>query len=338
MTDFYKDKDVIIIGGAGFLGSVLVAKLIPLNPKTITVLDIQSQPQFKGNMTLAHEDGITYLNHDITDLPVTSPYCKKGSLVFNLAAAVAGVQYNQNNQLEMFTRNIAIQIAGVQFATQIEATGFLQVSSACVYGDGLMQPAAESYAFLKEPVGANNGYSWAKRMGEKAVEYSSLPHVVIARPFNLYGPNDHYGERAHVIPAMIEKILGPNDAVAFNGTGHEVREFLYVEDCAEALLCLMEKGHHKKAYNIGSNGDTKTSMRALAHLIQSIAGTDKEILFRQSYDSGDSIRYSYCKEIERDTGWCYTTDLLLGLTKTIAQYRVDNRLSCRQCGDCECGK
>jgi len=111
------------------------------------------------------------------------------------------VEYNQNNQLEMYTMNTALQTVPVMVCERNGVPNFLQTSSVCVYGETAQYPAVETF-LGSSPVGANLGYSLAKRAGEKAIELSGIKHAVIVRPTNIFGIFDYYDERAHVIPAL----------------------------------------------------------------------------------------------------------------------------------------
>ncbi len=315
MSNFYKDKKVIVTGGAGFVGSHLVDKLLARGAHII-VIDDHSRGQNTNeqveilNISIQHPNEVHSMN-----------IFRDAFAVFNLAATVAGVLFNQSHHAYMFRRNVKLLGLVVQTAELCHVPHFLQVSSVCVYGEGYTSPCDDTRELIGEPTKANSGYAHAKRMGEKFVEWSNLEHAVIVRPSNIYGPRDYFDqETAHVIPALIRKCI-EDDEVEIYGTGQEVREFLYVEDAARGMLHALEYGEHKEAYNLGTNawGGAIVKIEQLAKMIMTILGVDKLIRFSNEFDAGDNRRWSYASKLA-DLGWQYETDLLEGLERTIKWY------------------
>ena len=310
---FWQDKKVVVTGGCGFVGSHLVPLLVEQGAQVLVVDDMRRGRNLPPK-------GVTVLRLDAGDPRALAKPFTGAHAVFNLAAHVAGVIYNQHNHLEMYRENERLQVAPVLAAEQAGVERFLQVSSVCVYAPEYNHPAIEGFGHMDEPVRANNGYSWAKRMGEKAAWWSKIPHVVTVRPSNLYGPRDYFDERAHVIPALIKKALH-DDVITVNGTGHEQREFLYVEDAARGMLAALEDGIRQGAYNLGTDGATCVSIRDLMDMIQVVCGTDKPVTYASDHDPGDPARWSSAKNIATDTGWRHRVHLLEGLKNTVEWYR-----------------
>lgn len=311
---FWQDKKVVVTGGAGFVGSHLVELLIQAEAGRIIVID-----DMRRGKHWRQEAPV--IRVDAGEPSALAKWVQDADAVCNLAAHVAGVIYNQSNHLEMYHENERVQLAPLMAAQAAGVPRFLQVSSVCVYGADYNHPAKEKNGLRGEPVAANNGYSWAKRMGEKAAQWTTIPHVVTVRPSNLYGPRDYFDDRAHVIPALIKKALH-DDVIRVNGTGYERREFLYVEDAARGMLAALEKGHAGAVYNMGTDGETAVSIRELVGLIQELTGTkDKPVEYASDHDAGDPARWSEAGRIWRETGWRYSTPLDQGLLKTIYWYR-----------------
>ena len=191
---------------------------------------------------------------------------------------------------------------------------FLQVSSACVYGQDANAPAIEN-ELGEEPVAANAGYSWAKRMGERAVQWSNLDHAVIVRPSNIYGPGDWYDERAHVIPKLIK---GYDEGTAKMFALHPQREFVYVEDVVKGMAAALENGAHKEAYNLGSNDIV--SMHRLHLVISTLMDKPTARQVKPTFDQGDDIRCSNTSKAEAVLNWVAETPFMVGLEKTIEAY------------------
>lgn len=315
MPSLFNSKRVVVTGGAGFAGTHLVDLLVSLGASVIVVDD--------GRHDTAYHclpSGVIRMRADVGDPDALATPFRGAFAVFNLAAHVAGVIYNQGNHLEMFHENMRVQTAPVIAAERAGVERFLQVSSVCVYSPDHNHPAIEANGQIGEPVAANNGYSWAKRMGERAALWSKIPHVVIVRPSNLYGPRDHFDERAHVIPALIRKAMTANEVINVNGTGNEVREFLHVHDAVRGMTAALMHGRHGQVYNLGGQG--AISIRDLVGLIQVATDTtDKAVMFSSDYDPGDPGRWSDAMAIMKETGWWPVIDLADGLQSTVEWYR-----------------
>jgi GDP-L-fucose synthase len=321
-VSIFTDKRVVVTGGAGFVGSHLVELLLAQGAEVLVVDDMR-----RGH---SYVHGSTIVRVDAGDPRALARPFQGAYAVFNLAAHVAGVIYNQHNHLEMYRENERVQVAPVLAAERAGVERFLQVSSVCVYSPAHNHPAREEDGQLGEPVAANNGYSWAKRMGERAALWSNIPHVVVVRPSNLYGPRDYFDDRAHVIPALIKKaravpagLPGAECApIRVNGTGYEQREFLYVEDAARGMLAALEHGRHRVAYNLGTHGASCVRIRDLMAGIQIATDTrDVAVEYASDHDAGDPARWSDCTRMTDDTGWRWSTLLADGIQKTVDWHR-----------------
>ncbi len=327
MTEFYQDQNVVVLGGAGFVGQHL-CRLLESRGANVYTVDNYSRhggleigPDF--NRKSAHLLDIRYkLGLDTLRLRLQNinPFA-----VFNLAAAVANVEYNQTHHNQMFLDNVQLQTIPVEVCEKLGVPHFLQVSSACVYGEDANAPAIESN-LGGEPVGANSGYSWAKRMGERAIQWSGLPHAVIVRPSNIYGPGDWYDERAHVIPKLIK---GYDEGTAkMFGDGSPVRQFIYVEDAARGMIHALEFGEHKEAYNLAPRnyGGTITIIK-LHKLISDMMKKEIAPNTKATFDPGDDRRYSDGLKLRQlGGGWiCGKPFLHNGLEETIEAYLGNNQ-------------
>ena len=312
---FYAGQRVVVTGGAGMVGSALVTLLRDQGANVLVLDDLS-----RGSTKIDH---VYYMRGDAGDLNTCKAVFRLDGpvfAVFNLAAYVAGVQFNQSNQALMFERNVRLQTVPIQAAALAGVPHVLQTSSVCVYSPEHNHPAREADGHAGEPHQANNGYAWAKRMGERSVQWAELDHAVIVRPSNIYGPRDYFDDRAHVIPALIKKAI-TDDVIRVNGSGYEQREFIYVDDVAKGILHALEHGAHHAAYNVGTNGETCISIRELVGLIQIATDTeDKEVVFTQDFDSGDPARRSDCTAI-KDLGWYPEIPLLRGLQDVVEWYQ-----------------
>jgi nucleoside-diphosphate-sugar epimerase len=218
----------------------------------------------------------------------------------------------------MFSKNLAAQLTPLRVANEYGIEKYLNVSSVCVYAPKHNSPAIENYGLIGNPTAANAGYSFAKRMGEFLAIWSQIP-VVRVRPSNVYGPLDYFDERAHVIPALIKKCI-EDDRIVVNGTGKEIREFIYVDDVATGMIAALEHGQAGEVYNLGTNGQTAVTIADLVSMIRDLVGMEQPIVFQQQFDSGDDARWSSGNKAWRGLGWEGKTELHEGLRKTIEWY------------------
>lgn len=258
--------------------------------------------------------------NDVTDPEHCREMFEGVDIVFNLAATVAGVLHNMNHHHDMFYENVKIQTVPVAVAEEVGIEHFLQVSSVCVYAPNFLDPAQEANGDRGLPHKANWGYAWAKRMGERMLEISEIPHGVIVRPSNIYGPGDYFDDKAHVIPALIKRAYDPEPLEVY-GRPDTKREFLYVEDAAEGMLYAMAFGKSKEAYNIGTDGDTQVTLQNLVSTILELTGhPDKEVTFLTDKGGGDPTRRSDERKMSDSTGWTYSMPLEQGLEETVRWY------------------
>ncbi|MCP4083146.1 MAG: NAD-dependent epimerase/dehydratase family protein [Planctomycetaceae bacterium] len=321
MTDFYADKNVVVLGGAGFVGRHLCRLLEGYNAN-VYVIDNLSRHEDQGEQfEIGHYHKLDIMRYSKQTGILTkvmqhiNPFA-----VFNLAAACANVEYNQQHHNQMFLDNVRLQAVPVAICEHISTPHYLQVSSACVYGADANAPAMER-SLGGEPVEANAGYSWSKRMGERVVEWSNLKHAVIVRPSNIYGPGDWYDERAHVIPKLI-KGYSEGTAKLYSGGG-AIREFIYVEDAVRGMLHALEFGKHKTAYNLGTGGKTAVSLLTLHKMIARLLERPlPESVSEPEFDPGDNSRFSYRSGLEKlgKLGWKWETSMMDGLKRTIEAF------------------
>lgn len=319
MTDFYAGQTVVVLGGAGFVGQHL-CQALEERGADVRVIDNLNRHELQtfpdSSIGKWHKLDLRRNLRRNRRKPISMDVMGhiKPFAVFNLAAAVAGVEYNQKHHNQMFLDNVQLQTIPVQVCEVLGVPHFLQVSSACVYGEDANAPAIEDN-LGGEPVGANAGYSWAKRMGERAVQWGNLKHAVIVRPSNIYGPGDWYDERAHVIPKLIK---GYADGTAkMFGNGLPVREFIYVEDVVEGMLHALEHGSDKEVYNLGSNSGF--SIATLHQMVASHFGVAMVPPQKAEFDSGDDKRFSDCNKMTF-LDWTAQTPFQEGLKKTIEAY------------------
>ncbi|MFA6446261.1 MAG: NAD-dependent epimerase/dehydratase family protein [Candidatus Paceibacterota bacterium] len=320
MDDFFKQKKVLVSGGTGFIGSFIVEKLVERGAR-VTVFDRVMNGTLKNIPHL--KEKISLIQGDCSSLSEAVAACQNQEIVMNLAAHVGGIDYNRHHQGTMLYDNLAIGSTMIEAARQSHVDRFLVVSSACVYPHDAIVPTAESVGDRGEPEETNGGYGWAKRIAEKLGKYYSVEYgmkVGIVRPYNAYGPRDHFDpESSHVIPAIIKRIFDGENPLIVWGSGNQTRAFLYVEDFAEGLIQAIEKYPVPDPVNIGT--DEEVSIKELVKKIVKISGIRTVIKFDTSKPDGSPRRNSDNTKAKEKIGFSAKTFLDEGLKKTIDYYR-----------------
>ncbi len=318
--DFWRNKRVLVTGGAGFIGSHLVEKLLKRDAN-VTVLDNFRNGKMK-NLELV-KNKIKIVNGDIPDIKVARKACKNQEIVLNLAAKVAGIEFNRTHQATMLFKNIPIALTMLDAARLESVERFLVVSSACVYSRNCLIPTPESEGFLDEPEPTNGGYGWAKRMAELLGKYYAEEFgmkIGIVRPYNCYGPRDHFDPKtSHVIPALIKKVFDGENPIRVWGSGKQTRAFLYVDDLAEGMMAAIEKYPTPDPVNLGTNEEV--SIKELIEKIVKISGFKTRIIFDTSKPDGSPRRNSDNRKAKEKIGFMAATSLNKGLQKTITWYK-----------------
>lgn len=310
---FWKDKQVIVTGGAGMVGGFLCPMLAEQGANVVV---LSRSAEYMPNVRRIHGDA--------GDVQICKRVFTGADTVFNLAASVGGVYFNAKNQSDQLWMNLRLQMMPAIAARECGVKNFLQVSSVCVYADGYNNPAIEKNGHLGEPRPANAGYAWAKRFGEIAthlVFQGSDAKYVIVRPTNMYGEGDNFSAGSHVIPSLIKKFVGHREDAVIIYNGDASREFMHAEDGARGMMEAIESGAGGEAYNIGTHGDTQVSISALARIIRHLSKSHAEIILTNDNIAGDKHRRTDCSKAQRDFGWTHRIDLQTGLGRTIEHYR-----------------
>lgn len=325
MSNFWKNTKVLVTGGTGFIGSHVVELLVASGAR-VTVLDRMSGAVVKNIEYL--KDKITLTSGNCASEQDALRACHDQQVVMNLAASVGGIEYNSTHQASMLVDNIKIASVMIEAARLARVERFLVVSSACIYPATAKIPTSETEGFLNEPEPTNGGYGWAKRIAEKLGMYYSQQYgmkVGIARPYNAYGPRDHFdAEKSHVIPALIKRVFDGENPLRVWGSGKQTRAFLYVEDFARGLIDTIEKYPESDPVNIGT--DEEVSIKKLIEMIVEISGRKTAIEFDTSKPDGSPRRNSDNRKAEDKIGFRANIKLEEGLQKTIEWYKKVNSI------------
>lgn len=322
---FWDKKKVLVTGGAGFIGSHVVEELYRRGKGVkVTVAD---DLRNGSRANLAKVKDVKLLDADLLDFEACKKACKGQDIVLNLVAKVGGVGYNARHPGTMFRDNISLQNNMLEAARLAKVERFLVVSSACVYPKLCTIPTPETEGFKDWPEDTNDGYGWAKRMFEfQAMAYHREfgMRFAIARPYNCYGPRDHFDpEVSHVIPALIRRVLDGEDPVRVWGDGTQTRAFLYVEDLARGLLEVTERYAECDPVNLGTTEEV--SIRQLVGMVLEACGSTAKAEFDPSKPSGQPRRNCDNTKALNKVGYKTQVSLKEGLRRTVDWYRGQRR-------------
>ncbi len=299
---FWKKKKVLVTGGAGFIGSYLSELLVREGAK-VTIADNLSRGS-RSRLASVLKD-IRFVKADLFQPRDCVKVCRGQEAVFNLVAKVTGIEYNRFHMADMFETNMKLQMNVLAAASQAKVKRFLQVSTACIYPHDAAVPTPESEGERGSPEPTNEGYGLAKLMGEKLAKYYAREkgmEVLIGRPFNAYGPRDHFDEAtSHVIPALMKRVLDGDDPVMIWGTGNQSRVFVHAKDVARGMMLITEKAPPATPINIGH--DQEITIKELFQVICKVLNKYPKPKFDTSKPDGYPRRAADVTLLRKITGF-----------------------------------
>lgn len=308
-----KNKKILVTGGAGFLGSFVVEKLLERGVPKENI----SVPRSKDCDLRKLED------------------CKKAldgiQVVIHLAAVVGGIGFNKEHPGELYYDNL---IMGAQLMEEARKSGvekFVAVGTICAYPKFTPTPFKEEDLWIGYPEETNAPYGLAKKMmlvQSQAYRQEYGFNSIFLLPVNLYGPRDNFDPNSsHVVPALIKKFIEAKEknspTVEVWGTGKATREFLYVEDAAEAIVLAAEKYDGGEPVNIGSG--MEISIKDLVEKIGKIVGYEGTIVWDATKPDGQPKRQLDVTRAQKEFGFQAETKFDEGLKKTIEWYRQNRK-------------
>jgi GDP-L-fucose synthase len=313
----FQFERVTVTGGSGFLGHFVTQKLKDLGVEVFV-------PR-SSEYNLIEKDDIVRLLRDA-----------RPELVIHLAAVVGGIGYNQKNPGRFFYDNLMM---GVQLIEQSRLFGvkkFLATGTVCAYPKFTPVPFKEDDIWNGYPEETNAPYGLAKKMmlvQSQAYRRQYNFNSIFLLPANLYGPGDNFDlETSHVIPALIRKCVEARRAnqtfIEAWGSGEVSREFLYVEDCAEALVRAAALYNESEPVNIGTGNEVP--IKDLVNTIARLSNFDGEIRWQQSRPDGQPRRRLDVTRAFEKFGFRATTSLEEGLQRTIEWYEQNTAISLTQ--------
>lgn len=251
--------------------------------------------------------------------------------VIHMAAEVGGIGANRDNPGRFFYRNLMMGALMMEYARRAGVRKFVSIGTICCYPKHTPVPFREETLWDGYPEETNAPYGLAKKMllvQGQAYRQQYGMNTVFLLPVNLYGPGDNFDPASsHVIPALIRKCLLAQAAgareVEIWGTGRATREFLYVDDCARAIVLAARRYDSPDPVNIGAG--CEISIRALAQQIARLTGFTGKLVWDRSKPDGQPRRCLDTSRARRAFGFRATTPFATGLRRTIAWYRRELR-------------
>jgi len=303
------DKRILLTGGAGFLGTKVRERLEAAGAAEVFV------PR--------------RADYDLTDATaVARAYDDaRPDTVVHLAAEVGGIGANRDNPGRYFFANMAMGLHLIEEARRRGTEKIVQVGTVCSYPKHTPVPFSEEELWNGYPEETNAPYGVAKKallvmLQAYRAQYGLRGAYLL--PVNLYGPGDNFDlESSHVIPALIRKceearIAGRDEVVCW-GTGSASREFLYVDDCADAIVAATERYDEPEPINIGAHSEI--TIRELTETIARLTGFEGELAWDTSKPDGQPRRCLDTSRASELLGFTASTSLEDGLRQTIAWYR-----------------
>lgn len=311
----WKASSVLVTGGAGFIGSHLVRKLLS-EGATVRVADNLSRGSLANLQDIL--DRIELLKVDLTDQQNCEAACKGMDYVFHLAASVGGIHYIKKENVGGCTPSLLMNTNILEAARHNDIQRLMFASSACVYREKslALNNFVEDDAYPANPA---TTYGWAKLMGEilcKAYFTDYGLKSSAARIFNAFGENESFDPKsAHVIPSLIRKAINyPEERFLVFGDGKQERAFLYVKDCVEGFFRCMDCIDDGSPINLGA-----TELISIADLASNIVRLSGKRIDIEYDPSGPQGTHRYCADtskMERILKWKPSTPLATGLKNT----------------------
>lgn len=305
-----KTKKILVTGGAGFLGSFVVKKLLE-----------RGVP--KKNISIPRSKDL-----DLRRWESCAKAVKNQDIVIHLAGNVGGIGYNEENPGSLFYDNLMMGAQLIEASRLAGVKKFVAIGTVCCYPKFTPTPFAEASLWHGYPEETNAPYGLAKKMllvQSQAYRQQYDFNSIFLLPTNLYGPGDNFDpKKSHVIPALIKKVADAQKLkqkyIKVWGTGKASREFLFVEDCAEGIVLATEKYDNPEPVNIGASREIK--IRDLIKLICKIMDFKGKIRWDKSKPDGQPRRMVSATLARKEFGFKAGTDFEEGLKKTITWYKT----------------
>ena len=294
------DAKIYVAGHRGLVGSAIVRNL-----------------EAKGYKNIIYR---THKELDLTNQEAVRTFFEeeRPEYVFLAAAKVGGIHANNTYPADFIYDNLMIQNNVIKAAHDFKVKKLLFLGSTCIYPKMAPQPIKEEYLLTGALEETNEAYAVAKIAGLEMCKFFKRQYgdnFISCMPTNLYGPNDNFDlKNSHVLPALIRKFheakVNNSEAVEVWGTGTPLREFLYVDDMADACVFLMENYDGEQHVNIGTGEEV--SIRELAETVKEVVGFDGELVFNTEMPDGTPRKLTTVDKLH-GLGWKHKVSLDKGI-------------------------
>ncbi len=334
---FWKEKRVVVTGGAGFLGSFVIEKLRERGAKDILVpriehynlTDHDSIRQLFDD-TLKPADKVPDRLHTPTFQPSNSEtFQSEDLLIIHLAANVGGIGANREHPAEFFYDNLIMGVELMHQAWQRGVGKFVAIGTVCAYPKFTPVPFREEELWNGYPEETNAPYGLAKKMmlvQAQAYRQQYDFNAIYLLPVNLYGPRDNFNlQTSHVIPALIRKAIEAQERGEVElpvwGDGSPTREFLYVEDAADGIVSAAERYNGAEPVNLGSGYEI--SIKDLAEMIARQTGFEGKLVWMTDKPNGQPRRGLDVSRARDYFGWQAQVPFEEGMRRTVEWFRAN---------------
>lgn len=306
-----KNAKIYVAGSNGMVGSAIVRALkangyLNIIAKSSNELDLKNQQAVRDFFTI-----------------------EKPEYVFLAAAKVGGIHANNTYPATFIYDNIMIQSNIIHASYESNVKKLLFLGSSCIYPKMAPQPLKEAYLLTGSLESTNEAYAIAKIAGLKMCQFYKQQYgcnFISAMPTNLFGINDNFNlENSHVLPALLRKFIeakqNNHNEVSIWGSGSPMREFLYVDDLADACLFLMNNYNDIETLNIGSGEEI--SIKELAKTIMKIVGFEGNLIFDTSKPDGTPRKLLDVSKVN-SLGWKHKVSLEEGINRTLNWIKEHN--------------
>ncbi len=305
-----KDSKIFVAGHRGLVGSAIVRNL--------------KSKGYENIICRTHND------LDLTNQEAVRRFfeSEEPEYVFLAAAKVGGINANNTYPADFIYENLMIQNNVIKSAHDFGVAKLLFLGSTCIYPKMAQQPIKEEYLLTGALEETNEAYAVAKISGLEMCKFFKRQYgdnFISCMPTNLYGPNDNFDlKNSHVLPALIRKFheakINNSEAVEIWGTGTPLREFLYVDDMADACVYLMENYNGEQHVNIGTGEEV--TIRELAETVKFVIGYEGKLVFNTDMPDGTPRKLTNVDKLH-DLGWRHKIELCEGI-KLAYQWYLDN--------------
>jgi GDP-L-fucose synthase len=307
-----KNSKIYVAGHRGMVGSAIVRRL--------------GEAGYNNILMRSHDD------LDLLDQRAVHEFLayEKPDYIFVAAAKVGGIHANNTFRADFIYQNLMIEANLIHGAFMAGIKRMLFLGSSCVYPRDCPQPIREEYLLTSPLEHTNEPYALAKISGIKMCEAYNHQYgtrYLSLMPTNLYGPNDNYDlNTSHVLPALLRKtheaMLRGDPSITVWGTGKPMREFLHVDDLADACVFTMERDIAPGLYNVGTGSEV--SIRQLAEIIMKVVGYSGHIVFDSSKPDGTPRKLLDVSKMA-ELGWQAKIPLRTGIAATYRAFVADRR-------------